>query len=66
MGRLYVSVHDATFYPSNSIKHAVNLLCVMRTSIGTNESLCPFYLVGLETYGGGNHNHKHIIIFFLL
>ena len=33
---------------------------MMRTRIGTNEYLCPFYLVGLKTYGGGNHNHKHV------
>ena len=57
---LYVSVHDATFYPSTGIKHAANLLRVMSNSIGTNESLCTFYLVGLETDGGGDHNHKHI------
>ena len=57
---MYVSVHDATFYPSNGIKHAANLLRVMSNIIGTNESLCQFYLVGLETDGGGDHNHKHI------
>ena len=32
----------------------------MSTRIGINESPCPFYLVGLETYGGGDHNHKHV------
>ena len=32
----------------------------MRNSIGTNLSSCTFYLVGLETDGGGNHNHKHV------
>ena len=52
---LYVSVHDATFYPSTGIKHAANLLHVMRNRIGTNKSLCTFHLVGLETDGGGNH-----------
>ena len=58
--RLYVYVHDAIFDPSTGIKHAANLLRVMRTSIVTNESLCPFYLVVLETDGGGNHDHKHV------
>ena len=61
VGRVYVSVHNATFDPSTSIKHAANLLRVMRTSICTNESLCPFYLVVLETDGSGNNNHKHVI-----
>ena len=37
VGCMYLSVHAAIFYPSNGIKHAVNLLRVMRTSIGTNE-----------------------------
>ena len=46
-GSVYVSFHDAIFDPSNGIKHAANSLCVMSTSIGTNESSCPFYLVGL-------------------
>ena len=59
-GRLYVSVHDATFDLSTCIKHTTNLLRVMRNIIGTNESLCTFYFVGLETDGGGNHNHKHV------
>ena len=57
---MYVSIHDAVFDPSTGIKHPTNLLRVMRTIIVTNESSCTFYLVGLETYGGGNHNHKHI------
>ena len=56
---MYLSVHDATFDPSNGIKRSAKLLHVMRTSIGTNESLCPFYLVGLEIDGVGDHNHKH-------
>ena len=46
-GYVCVSFHDATFDPSTSIKNAVNLLRVMSNSIGTNESSCPFYLVGL-------------------
>ena len=45
--RMYVSVHDAKFDPSTCIKHAANLLLVIRTGIDTNESLCTFYLVGL-------------------
>ena len=32
----------------------------MRTSIDTNESLFPLYLVGLEIDGGSDHNHKHV------
>ena len=32
----------------------------MRTIIGTNEPLCPSYLVVLDTDGGGEHNHKHV------
>ena len=44
---MYVSVKNATFDPSTGIKHAANLFPVTRTSIDTNESLCPFYLVGL-------------------
>ena len=56
-----MSVHDAKFDPSTGIKHAANLLHVMRDIIGTNESLCAFYLVGLDTDGDGNHNHKHVI-----
>ena len=59
-GYVYVSVHHAIFDPSTGIKHGANILCVMRTIIGTNESSCPFYLVGLETYGHGEHNHKHV------
>ena len=59
-GYVYVSVHDATFYPSTGINNATNLLCLMRNSIGTNESPYPFYLVILDKDGGGNHNHKHI------
>ena len=59
-GCVYVSVHDSIFDPSTSINHTTNLLPVMRTSIGTNESPCPFYLDGLETDGGGDHNHKHV------
>ena len=41
-GRVYLSVHNDTFDPSTGIKHAANFFCVMGTSIGTNESLCPF------------------------
>ena len=59
-GCVYVCVHNTTFEPSTGIKHATNLLRVMRTSIGTNESSRPFYLVGLDTDGGGDHNHKHV------
>ena len=59
-GRVYVSFHDATFDSSTVIKHAVNVLCVMRNRIGSNESLCPFHLVGLETDVRGNHNHKQV------
>ena len=55
-----MSVHNTTFDPLTGMKHAANLLRVMRTSIGTNESLCPFYLFFLEIYGGVNHNHKHV------
>ena len=36
-GRVYVSVHDATFDPSTGRNHISNILRVMRTSIGTNE-----------------------------
>ena len=57
---MYVSIHDATFEPSTGIKHNVNLLRVMRNIIGINESSRPFYLVGLDIYGDGDHNHKHI------
>ena len=57
---MYVSVHDDTFDPSTGIKHAVNLLCLMRTIIGTNEPPCPSYLVVPDTNGGGDHNHKHV------
>ena len=46
-GCVCVYVHDATFDPSTDINHAASLLCVMSTSIGTNESSCPFYLIGL-------------------
>ena len=59
-GRVYVSAQNATFDPSTVIRHATNIFCVMRTRIGTNQSLCPFYLVGLETYGDIKHNHKHV------
>ena len=55
-----MSVHDDTFDPSTGIKHAVNLLCLMRTIIGTNEPPCPSYLVVPDTNGGGDHNHKHV------
>ena len=48
---MYVSVHDATFYPSTGINNATNLLCLMRNSIGTNESPYPFYLVILDKDG---------------
>ena len=48
------------FEPSTGINHATNLFCVMKTRIGTNQSLCPFYLVGLETDGGDNHTHKNV------
>ena len=46
-GYVYVSIQYATVYPSASIKHAANLLRVMRNSIVTNESSYPFYLGGL-------------------
>ena len=55
-----MSVHDTTLNPSTGINNAVNLLRLMRTIRGTNESSCPFYLVGLDIDGGGDHNHKHI------
>ena len=55
-----MSVHDATFDPSTIIKHASNLLRVMITIIGTNESIFPFYLVGLDKDGSGNLNQKHV------
>ena len=58
---MYVSFRYDTFDPSTVIKHAANILCAMRTSIGTNESSCPFYLVGLETDDGGDHNHNHVL-----
>ena len=60
VGCVYVSVHDTTLNPSTCINNAAKLLCVMSTSMGTNESACPFYLVGLDTYGGGNHSHNHV------
>ena len=56
-----MSFHNKTFDPSTVINHAANMLCVIRTSIGTNESSCPFYLVGLETDDGSDRNHKHVI-----
>lgn len=59
-GCVYVSIQDTTFDPSTGIKHAANLLCAMRNSIGTNESSCPFYLIGLETDGSSDHNHKDV------
>ena len=59
-GCVHVSVHDTTFDPSTGIKHATNLLCVISTSIGTNESSFPFYLVSLYTDGGGDHKPRHI------
>ena len=59
-GRLNVSVQDDTFDPSACINQATKLLHVMRNIIGTNESLWKFYLVGLETDGGGDHKHKHV------
>ena len=59
--RLYVYVHDAIFDPSTGIKHAANLLRVMRTSIVTNESLCPFYFIVPKTDGGGDYNHKQVL-----
>ena len=55
-----MSVHVATFDPPTGTNHATKLFCVMRTSIGTNESSCTLYLVGLETDGGGNNYHKHV------
>ena len=55
-----MSFHDATFYQSTGIKHYDKMFCVMRTSIGTNESSYIFNFVGLYTYGGGDHNHKHV------
>ena len=58
---MYVSFRYDTFDPSTFIKHAANILCVMRTRIGTNESSCPFYLVFLEKDYGGDHNHKHVL-----
>ena len=58
---MYVSFRYDTFDPSTAIKHAANILCAMRTSIGTNESSFPFYLVGLETDDGGDHNHNHVL-----
>ena len=58
--RVYVSVHSYTFEPSTGIKNATNCLYVMVTSIDTNESLYPVYLVIFETDGGGDHNHKHV------
>ena len=57
---VYVSVHYATFDPSTSIKHAANILRVIRTSIDTNELSCPFYLFFVETDGRGDNNHKHV------
>ena len=33
---------------------------MISTSIGTNESSFPFYLVSLETDGGGDHKPRHI------
>ena len=57
---MYVSIHDAIFDTSTDINHASNLLRLMRTIICTNESLCTFYLVGLETDGGSDHNHIHV------
>ena len=56
-----VSVHDATLDPSTGIKHVANLLCVMSISIGTNESLCPFYFIVPKTDGGGDYNHKQVL-----
>ena len=60
VGCVYVSVHYTTFDPSTGINNSANLLRVMRTRIGTNESSCPFHLVGLKTDGGGDHNYKHV------
>ena len=56
---VYVAIQYATFDPSSGINHSAKLLHVMRTSIDTNESLFPLYLVGLEIDGGSDHNHKH-------
>ena len=41
-GCVHVSLHDTTIEPSTCIKHAVNILRVMSTIIGTNELPCPF------------------------
>ena len=59
-GKVYMSIHDAKLDLSTGIKHASNIFHVMRTIIGTNELLFPFYLVGMKTYGGCDHNHKHV------
>ena len=58
---MYVYFRYDKFDPSTFINHAANILCVMRTSIGTNESSCPFYLVVLEIDDDCNHNHKHVL-----
>ena len=60
-GYMYVSVHNSIFAPSTGTKHTTNIFRVMRTIIGTNESSFPFYLVGLETYFGGDHSHNHFL-----
>ena len=59
-GCIYVSLHDATFDPSNCLKHSANLFRVLRSSLDDTSSSCPFYSVGLETDGGGDHNHKYV------
>ena len=58
-GYVYLYVHNATFDLSIGIKHATNLLPMMSTNIGTNESSYKFYFVGLDIDGVSNHNHKH-------
>ena len=55
-----MSIYGAKFDPSTGIKHATNLFRVVRTSTGTNESSFTLCLVGLDTDGGGDHNHKHV------
>ena len=63
-GCLYVSVYDDKFDPSAGTKHATNIFRVTSTSIDTNESSCPFYLVGLETDGGGDKHVQNNIALF--
>ena len=54
MGRVYVSLHDATLDPSTGMKHAINLRSLLNLMTDNNTSLLPYYVL-LEADVGPDH-----------